>query len=174
MRLLPLILVLAGCSTYDLEPEWRPITTLVERAELPFASSSATTTVGSHVYTTDLNQWLLYHQPGSSEYRAILLHEQEHARRQFSYMGLPGELAKAAWIARYLVDAGFRWSEEQRGYYLSITTLQRAGRWSKARTASTATAMSKGYKSFRERMVGYSEAEAWIESVLSGQWKPEE
>jgi len=127
MRLLVtllLLLVLSGCSTtYDLGDEWRPLSAVIERPSLPFVSDTATTTIGSHVYTSDLKQWLADYPPGSIEFQAVLRHEREHARRQFGYLGLPGELAKFAWITRYLGSANFRWREEQRGFYQAITFL---------------------------------------------------
>jgi hypothetical protein len=168
-RLLCLLLLLTSCTTYDLGNEWSPLSTVIERPSLPFASDTATTTVGSHVYTTDLAQWLIDYPPGSVEFHALMLHEQAHARRQFRYMGLPGEMAKTAWIAQYLTDPKFRWQEEQAGFYVGIKHLQANGHWDRARTLRSAHAMSSHYND----MVSFQEAQAWIEDVLAGRWAPE-
>jgi hypothetical protein len=172
--LLAIVIALAGCQTYQLGDEWSPLSQVVERPALPFASDTATTTVGSHVYTTDLKQWLLDYPPGSVEFVALMQHEREHARRQFRYRGMAGELAKGAWIARYLSDHSFMWQEEQAGFYLAIRHLAKNGRWNSQRTLSVANAMSKAYRALDgHRMVSFADAQAWINDVLSGRWKPE-
>lgn len=173
-RLLPLLLILlAGCTTYPLGPEWKPLSAVVERPSLPFASDTATTTKGSHVYVVDLPGWLMEYPPGSVEFVALMRHERTHAVRQFRYEGLLGELAVAAWIARYLVDHKFMWEEEQAGFYMAIKHLQANGRWDWFRTLQVAHAMSSMYKTITgEAMVSEAEARAWIESVLNGGWTP--
>lgn len=172
--LLPLLLVLlAGCKTYSLGPEWKPLTTVVERPSLPFASDTATTTKGSHVYVVDLPGWLMDYPPGSVEFVALMRHERTHAVRQFRYKDLPGELAVAAWVARYLADHKFMWEEEQQGFYHAIKHLQVNGHWDWLRTLRVAHAMSHKYKTVTgEHMVSEAEAKAWIESVLNGIWTP--
>jgi hypothetical protein len=166
--------LLAGCQTYELDDEWSPLSKVIERPSLPYGSDTATTTIGAHVYTTDLKQWLADYPPGSVEFVALMSHEREHARRQFRYQGLAGEMAKGAWIARYLSDASFMWAEEQAGYYLSITHLAKNGHWDSSRTLRQAAAMHKHYKTILgRRMVSFEDAKAWIESVLAGRWKPE-
>lgn len=172
--LILLVLILAGCSeTYDLGDEWSPLEVVVERASLPFVSDTATTTVGSRVYTEDLKLWLADFPPGSVKFDALLQHEREHARRQFRYQGLPGELAKWAWIARYLTNRRFQWKEEQRGFYYAITHLNKNGQWSFQDTLRVAANLS-GYKTLTgEQMISVPLAMAWIDDVLKGRWKPE-
>jgi hypothetical protein len=170
---LALLILLAGCQSYDLGSEWSPLTKVIERPSLPFASDTATTTVGSKVYTTDLKQWLKDYPPGSVEQHALLQHEREHARRQFRYQGLPGEVAKTTWIARYLTDSSFMWQEEQAGFFLAIKHLQKKGRWTTNDTLRVAANMAKGYKTIGgKRMVSFDKAKRWIEDVLAGRWKP--
>lgn len=167
------LLTLAGCKTYNLSSEWKPLTKVVERPKLPFASDTATTTVGAHVYVVDLKDWLEDYPPGSVKFHALMLHEREHARRQFRYQGLPGEMAKTAWIARYLTDPKFMLQEEQAGFYLAIRHLQSKGAWKTTDTLRVAVNMSKGYKTLGgKRMTSFAEAKKWIEDVLAGRWKP--
>jgi len=173
-RLLLILLLLAGCKTYDLGPEWKPLTTVIQRPSLPFASDSATTTMGSHVYVVNLEGWLLTYPPGSVEFVALMRHEREHARRQYRYLGLPGELALSAWIARYLTDREFMWAEEQAGFYQALKWLQAAGLWPPQRTAHVAHDMSSLYKTAAGTpMVSEAEARAWIEAALDGSWAPQ-
>ncbi len=172
--LLVFVLALTGCQTYDLGPEWSPLNQIVERPSLPFAGDGASSTVGTKVYVVDLDGWLKDFPPGSVEFEAILQHEQVHARRQFRYQGLPGELAKTAWIARFVSDRKFMWEEERLGWFMEITHRQINGRWPSGWTVRIAKALSSRYKTITGKpMVSFDEAKAWIEDVLAGKWKPE-
>lgn len=170
--LIPLLL-LASCTTYELGSKWSPLSKVVERPRLPFTNNTSTITVGSHLYVTDLDQWLEDYPPGSVEFEALMRHERVHARRQFGYMDLPGEVAVWAWIGRYLTDREFMWSEEQLGYYESITHLAAHRQWDTARTNRQATVISDHYKTLGgKRMISFAKARRWIEDVLAGRWKP--
>lgn len=166
------LIFLVGCKTYELGPEWKPLTTVIERPTLPFISDTATTTKGSHVYTTDLDAWLTKYPPGSVEFAALMMHEREHARRQFRYKDLPGEAALIVWIARYVSDAEFMWAEEQQGHYLAIKHLQANGLWTAQHTAAKARILSRYRTLSGNAMVSEQEATVWIEQALSGDWSP--
>jgi len=170
---LALLLALSGCHRMDLEEEWRPITQVVERPPTPFTSAGTVTTYGSKLYVEDIAAFNKRYPYGSVDREALMRHEREHARRQFRYKGLPGEIALRVWTARYLTDADFMWAEEQAAGYLEITTLQKAGRWTPRDTEAEAYALSRHYKTIGgERMVSYYKAKQWILDVLSGKWKP--
>src|SRR5262245_37422399 len=78
-----------------------------------------TTAQGRVAYTDDLAAWKALYPEGSVMRDALLSHEQVHARRQLAY-GLE------AWIERCRREPEFRWSEEQEGWRVQITKLNRA------------------------------------------------
>lgn len=163
-RLLPLLLlVLAGCQRpYQLDERWRPLVEVVERPDL-FVSDTVTTTIGTRIYVANLNLWLQRYPPGSVEQEALLLHEREHSIRQL-------EAGLGPWLARYLNDRDFMWREEQLGWALELRHLQDGGR--PVVPAGVAFTLN-GYQNLSGTMVGYDEALAWVEAVLSGSWSPE-
>ena len=160
---LVLVLALAGCSrdVLRLDPEWAPLVDVIERPSLVF-TDEATTTLGSRLYVADLDAWERRYPAGSVERAALLLHEQEHARRQLA-MGL------GRWLGRYLNDCAFMWAEEQRGYALQLRHLSRHGR---PVNAQAIAATLHGYRNLGGRMVGFPEALAFVQAVLSGTWTP--
>jgi len=168
--------LLTGCATYDLGDDYPPLSKIVERPSLSEIGVSDTTltTKGSHVYVGDLDKFLNENPPGTTPFIALMKHEQVHGKRQFGYLGLPGEMALTAWISRYAVDHNFMWAEEQQGYYAEIKHLDQHGMWSYTDTISTASAMSGGvYKTILgKRMVSFENAKGWIMDVLSGHWTP--
>ena len=178
-KTLPLLLLLclAGCRTYDIDG-YPPLSKLVERPSLSIfgVHDRTLTTKGSHVYVGDLDNFLATYPPGSIEWVGKMKHEQVHGKRQFAYLGLPGEAALSAWLTRYIVDAGFMWSEEQAGCYVQIKYLQSRAHWPPVRTPHMAERLSKGiYKTVLGKpMVSYDEALQWIKDVLSGNWTPAE
>jgi hypothetical protein len=175
--LLALLLCLAGCNTFDIEG-YPPLTKLVERPSLSIfgVHDRTLTTKGSHVYVGDLGNFLETYPPGSVEWVGKMKHEQVHGRSQFAYLGLPGEMALTAWLARYIVDVGFMWSEERAGYYVQIKHLQSYGLWPPQRTLSLAESLSNGiYKTVLGKpMASYEDALNWINAVLAGTWTPPE
>ena len=159
--LLPLLL--AGCSSdvLRLEPEWAPLVEVVERPSLVLTDET-TTTLGTRIYVPYLDAWERRYPEGSVERAALLLHEQEHARRQLA-TGL------GRWLGRYLNDREFMWAEEQRGYALQLRHLVRHGR---PVNAQVLAATLHDYRNLAGRMVGYAEALAFVQAVLSGTWVP--
>lgn len=168
-----LLVLLAGCTTQSLPDEWSPLSKLVERPSIPGVHADTVTTRGSSVYVEDLQEFDRLWPPGSVERKALLTHEREHARRQFRYEGLPGEVALNAWVARYLTDHEFMWQEEQVGWYWEIRILFKAGKWTQDDTKQIAHSMSHNYRTVMgKRMVSFAEAKAWIELVLQDRWRP--
>lgn len=177
-RLFPLLVLslLAGCQTYDLPEEFRPLSKIVERPSMePVVKDRVVFTKGSHVYVHDLDAFLADKPPGSVRFVALMKHEQEHARRQYGYLGLPGEIALAAWLSRYATSPSFMWREERRGWYYEIKHMAQNGQWTYSKTIQTAQSLSGGaYKTiFGERMTNFNGALHWIQEVLTGQWEPE-
>lgn len=162
--ILALSSLVAGCGTgtHALDPRWRPLELVVERPPL-LLREGATTTLGSRVYVADLDAWLERHPDGSVEQEALLLHEREHAVRQL-------DLGLGPWLRRYLNDRRFMWAEEQRGHFLELRHLQRAGRPVVA--AQVALRLSR-YRNLQGRMVSFAEALAWVQAVLAGRWTPD-
>lgn len=165
--------LLAGCTCQSIEG-YPPLNEICERAKLPFGSNTSFTTVGTNVYTTDLEDFNRRYPVGSVQYEALMRHEQVHARRQFDYQDLPGEMALWTWVSRYLSDARFMWREEQLAYYEEIVFLQIRGYWNSQSTFDQAKALSDMYKTASgEKMITFSEAATWINKVLAGDWKPQ-
>ena len=160
---LAVVLALAGCSrdVLRLEPEWAPLVEVVERPGLVFTDET-TTTLGTRLYVADLGDWERRHPAGSVERAALLLHEQEHARRQLA-TGL------GRWLGRYLNDREFMWGEEQRAYALQLRHLARYGR---PVNPQAIAATLHEYRNLEGRMVGFAEALAFVQAVLSGTWTP--
>ena len=161
--MLTLVLLCCGCGTYQLDQKWLPLEELVERP----GSGSFITTIGNKAYVTDLSDWLDEHPPGSVTFEAILLHEQEHAKRQLEY-GL------SEWIKRYRTDSLFRWREEQRGYYLQLNHLQDHGY--AILFDKLAVVLSEEYGPnmiLAGQMVSLEAARDWLYDVWNGFYHPD-
>lgn len=160
---LVVVVALAGCSrdVLRLEPEWAPLVEVVERPSLVFTDVTSTT-LGTRIYVADLGAWERRYPEGSVEREALLLHEQEHARRQLS-TGL------GRWLGQYLNDREFMWTEEQRGYALQLRHLARHGR---PVNPQALAATLHDYRNLAGRMVGFPEALAFVTAVLAGTWVP--
>lgn len=160
------ILMLAGCNgdIHQLDPEWLPLEDVRERPALfsDLGSETSTTTIGSHAYVRDLDDWLLRYIPGTPKYLALLAHERVHARRQL-------DEGVALWIARYLYDKEFALLEEQIGYYWEITERRRLG---DSMNVDITAAILSGYKNLSGKLISFPEARNWILQVLTGQWLP--
>lgn len=156
-------IVLAGCSAdvIRLEPEWAPLAEVVQRPSLVFTDETSTT-LGTRIYVADLDAWERRYPEGSVEREALLLHEQEHARRQLA-AGL------GRWLGRYLNDREFMWAEEQRGYALQLRHLARRGR---PVNPSALAATLHDYRNLDGRMVGFAQALAFVHAVIAGTWVP--
>lgn len=168
-----ILALLAGCTCEPIEGHG-PLNEICERVKLPWKhSDNVYTTVGTNVYTTSLERFNARHPHGSVEREALLRHEQVHARRQFDYLDLPGEMALWTWIARYTTDAKFMWQEEQHALYAGIIYLKEQGRWNQQDTFEKAEGLERSYRTVTgKKMISFSEAVEWINQVLGGQWKP--
>lgn len=153
----PIALLLLGCERpYRLEERWRPLVEVVERPRA-LGGDVLATTIGTRVYVPDLDAWKKEFPADSPQREALLIHEREHAVRQFR-MGL------GPWLARYLRDRRFMWQEEQRGWELHLRALVAAG--APVDTHGVARSLA-GYRNLAGPMVDYEEALAWAESVVS-------
>ena len=152
--ILLLLLLMGGCSstTYKLGTEWAPLEQIVE-GDLPFVSDTAVTTIGKNLYTVDLDELLKETPPGSVEFHALMLHEQEHSKRQIATGVTP-------WIFNYLINDEFKWEEEKAGWGLQIKYLKSVGR-AKSPEHYARVLSSSGYGN----MVSYEEALAWAKSL---------
>lgn len=153
-----LALLLAGCSgrQLELDKRWAPLERVVESSVWP---KGRTTTIGPIVYTRDLADWEKTYPTGPRR-DAVLLHEQEHARRQ-AKAGLP------KFLARYAREPKFMWEEERRGWALQLRHLASRG---VGFNPDEVAAVLARYKTLigGEPMVSLAEARAW---VRSGTWR---
>jgi len=156
---LALCALLSGCSSQvlRLEPRWAPLVEVVERPALVL-SDEASTTLGNRIYVVDLSGWERRYPEGSPEREGLLLHEQEHARRQAA-AGL------GRWLVAYLDDTDVMWDEERRGWALELRHLQRSGR---PVNPEKIAAILRGYRNLHGRMVSYPAALAFVRAVLAG------
>jgi len=164
-----ILVMCAGChgaptygSTRDIEPEYRPLKTISERPDM-ILNSDAVSTLGDTVYVVNLTDLLDSHPSGSVPYKALLLHEQEHAKRQEA-------VHMVGWLARYLTSADFMWSEESRGWYLELITLRNGG--VNVNVPGVASFLASYKTILGARMISRANAETWVTQVLSGQWTP--
>jgi len=150
-----------GCATksHDLAEQYRPLERVRESILRP---GTAITTIGTTAYVNDLDEWLAQRPPGSPKYHAILLHEREHTIRQLAY-------GQKAWLGRYLIDVGFMWDEESRGWYIQLQEYRRRGLQVNPEGVAKVLA---GYRNFAGRMISYEDALTWVRDVLAGRWSP--
>lgn len=158
------LVIVAGCSFkhVTLESRWAPLERIQERPKIPGLSNTAITTIYPRAYVVDLDKWLLKHPIGSPRFDAIMRHEQEHAKRQKAH-------GVFSWIAKYLYDKDFAYTEEQLGWYWEIITLRQRGQ--QVNVDGVAAVLSK-YKNLTGSLVSFTEAKKWVQDVLSGRWKP--
>lgn len=152
---LVLVLLTAGCGSIELGPEWLPLTHV---KELPGTPRGVAVTKGDTVRVGDLVEWLSDHQ--EPVLSAVLLHEQEHAKRQFA-------AGVSMWLKNYFSDPVFAWREEQRGWYLYLTHLRDRN------VKVDLSAVAKNLSGSPFLGVNHSEVLAWAESVWRGAWHPE-
>lgn len=161
-RFLPLLLLvlLVGCGgpTYKLEDRWSPLKEVVENPDL--AKTGMTMTLGSTCRVWNLKEWLEDYQPGTVEYEALLMHEREHAVRQFAFPG--GEYA---WAALYGMDKDFRWQEEQVGWGKELTHLIHNGRMINAE--AVAWILNRDYDGVTGHMVSFEDALKWTQATIA-------
>lgn len=161
-----LVLPSLGCSSskdFSVPREFEPLETITERPNYVLPET-AITTIGTSAYVVNLDEWLGRYPPGSVEFVAVMRHEQTHSQRQLA----AGTLG---WVAHYVVDTDFMWTEERIGWYYELITLRDNGRT--INVDAVATILSHYKNATNSRMVGFVEAKQWVQSVLSGQWKPQ-
>lgn len=165
LSLIVLMLLLSGCGTVvPLDEKWRPLEQLRSRPPINWLGlpESTVTTVGDTVYVRDAEGWLKEYPTDSVYFNAVMKHEQVHSIRQHNY-------GVWAWIKRYLTDREFMWEEERRGWYEELIY----SRDHNHPVIKELVARSlSNYKNAEGPMVSYEEALKWVESVLSGSWKP--
>lgn len=159
--LVVLALLLAGCSSYELEPEWRPLRTIQESQLLTLGlSNGGARTINRTVYVRDLDKWFKrYPEP---LFTAVMRHEQVHSRRQ-------RDRGVSEWISRYLVDTDFMWMEESLGWYEQLRWLKQQGQQIVPEVLAQTL---HSYRNIRGAMIGYQEALQWVNDVWSGHWSP--
>lgn len=150
-----LVLICIGCGSYQLEPKWAPLKSIVEVSQLPVGDHTVVT-VSPYLLTKDLDLFLEIRPPGSVNFTALMLHEQTHAVRQETYPE-----GKAKWLYKYTTDPSFRWEEEKAGFYKEIQ--YQLGNNKVVYVENLAHALSNNY----HRMVSYDNAKSWIKSVIS-------
>lgn len=152
-----------GYKNRPLEEEWRPLERIRERPDM-LAPETRATTIGRTLYVADIKDWISEHPVGSPEWKAVLRHEQEHARRQL-------KTGVLKWIAKYIWDRKFMWEEEKQGWYHQLRVLRQYGQ----RIIPEAVAANlESYKNLTGRMISYADALAWVKEVLANRWKPPE
>ncbi len=157
MRALTLLIaLLAGCSSVELDPQYRPLTTLREGSPL---GESAATTLGSTVYVADLDDW--GGRLGTPRMHALLMHERVHSIRQH-------EIGLGLWLWRYLTSTKTAWREEQLGWAVQIQELRRGGE--QVNPEGIARLLSD-YAHPGGQIVSYEDALAFVKSVLAGRWE---
>lgn len=149
---LAVVVTLLGCnsSRLELDPEWRPLEVVIE-ADIPLVSDTAITTIGRTIFVKDLDAWLLDYPVGSTQFRALLMHERAHSQRQAD---------NSLWYFNYLADKDFRWEEEKLGWELEIRHLAAMG---VAQQPEVYAAMLANNYS---NMVSYQEALEWVRSLF--------
>lgn len=175
-------IVICGCSsttptavkTHDLGPEWSPIRQIRVRGissgptgavlGLAIASDSTVTTIAPYVYVKDVATFLRRNPPGSPQFRALLSHEREHAKRQLA-RGL------YSWLWNYLYDKEFALDEEKHGWYHELMFYRKAG-LPIARDVVAATLAN--YVNLTGRITTFDDARRWVDDVLAGKWTPNE
>jgi hypothetical protein len=159
--LLITLILCPGCfgSTLKLEPQFSPLTEIVE-APGKVIPSHTITTIDETSYVTSLPAFLADYPPGSIQYTAILMHEREHVIRENAFPG-----GTPAWLAKYLADRSFRWQEEKAGWKIEILYNYQHGMFIDA--AEIAAALNQNYR-FGGRMVSYAEAYQWVLDVMTG------
>lgn len=157
--LIVILTLLAGCSSpgvMKLDEEWRPLERIVEGPD-KLLKPGQTTCLGTTLFVRDLADWVKLNPEGSVERKALLLHEQQHARRQIEYGLVP-------WLARYVGSPEFRWNEERIGWESEVVTLVRGGR--QVDVEQFARILADEYVHFGGRMISREDARLWLVSVI--------
>ena len=155
-KLLLIALISVGCAnTYDLEEKWAPLEQIVERP----GNDLWMTTIGKHIYLSDLDAWLERNPPDSIRFNSHLSHEHVHSIRQH-------QEGVTSFLAKYLTDQDFRWKEEQLGWYVSIKLYRRNG-W-----LAYPENIADSLASYRPKLGEREDLLKWVQDVISDRWKP--
>lgn len=168
--ILPVCLVVCGCLSSGekelaLDEDYRPLKAVKERGtalDVVIHSDSAITTIGEYSYVESIDKFIQRRPPGSITFRAIMLHEREHAVRQLEH-------GTFWWVTRYSYDRDFALNEEKRGYYYEIKTLINNG--VNVSPEGVAQQLSS-YKNVAGRLVSFEDALVWARNVINGTWTP--
>jgi hypothetical protein len=162
-----LLISLEGCSTQELPESWRPLTTVVERGDLPGVGHGVVTTISPYLFTSDLDWFNERYPEGSVDHESLRGHERTHALEQEEFIGDATGARRAAkmsrWVQKYLTDKSFRWAVEQRGYKVDILYERAHG----IRVIPEVYARILSGKTYNS-MVSYDEALQWVRDVLGG------
>jgi len=158
LLLVIILFISIGCSSTFLEVKWRPLKEVTQSWIYP---SDVMVTIGSTLYTDDLEGWKKAHPVGSISREYILRHERVHSFRQAKY-GL------TKYISKYATDGEFRWREEKLAAYVAISYLVSKGR----------TINIKRQASFLSgpaycNMTTYKEAEIFLVAVIAKKYIPD-
>jgi hypothetical protein len=152
-----LLLFLAGaCSAPDrsrrvvlLGEEFRPLVWVTDLPPLPRGlQPGMVATVGTTVYTLDLQALLEAYPEGSDDFKALMLHEREHSLNQQLYPLFD------FWYQTQ--STGFRWGEEKRGWKVELDYLEARGRMIDAKKCAEILSTRYG------GMVSYPDALNWV------------
>ena len=170
MRTLALVavasLLLPGCRLWGraedrLDPpkeirlgsDFAPLVRVREEKNLPGLRRGMVATVGTEVLTLDMRALLAAYPEGSTPWRALMHHEQEHAR---------GQAAQPLFFYWYATQPhGFRWAEEKRGWRVELRYLREHG-W-RPDFDSWAKSLANDYGG----MATYLEAMDWLRQEWS-------
>lgn len=175
LALLLAVVMLTGCSTptrLQLDARFKPL--LVMQQNGP-AAAGVYWTVGDTTFTSDIGVYLAL---SAVEQTGVCLHEQQHSIREFAYVGRAGEQSGVTgYRNRYATDGEFVISEEQVAYAVQIAytaqhaTVEASDVNALALFMSTHYVWPAGSRTPGAPLIGYAEAQAWIESVIAASKK---
>ena len=129
------LLIFSACGPKDrpvsysddqqaLSSNWLPLTTLVERAALPFVSDGVVTTISPKLYVKDIALFNQRFPVGSLDREVIRVHEQNHALHQEEFIdgstGITRSARMTSWISKYVGNSEFRWEVESQAFEAEI------------------------------------------------------
>ena len=164
---LSLILLFAiSCSTQKLPESWFPLTTVVERGNIPGVGDGVVTTISPYLYTSDLDWFNERYPEGSIDHNSLRVHELQHALEQEAYVdGATGTIRATRlsdWIRKYLTSKSFRWEVEKRAYKVDILYKRKFGV-----TVNPEFLAKILSGNTYNGMISYEEALEWVRDVLN-------
>lgn len=146
-----LLLFLSGCSGHVIHITDYPPIEKIEEIHSPWMEDHHIFTIGTSIFTDDLPEIARLQREEPLEFRALMLHEQVHARRQL------GQLA--TWLAFYIFKPGFSWEEEKLAWEVELRFKQQHGILKSPEYYARCLA---DYP----LMVSYEEALLWVKSII--------